>query len=280
MQYTHMPLVSSHSVDTRPAQIHEPAGHFEYEIILVTQGEVSATIGHRTYRLGRGSLVFVGRLESHSFLIRQVPYARYVSIFSSDKLLENIRDNRLLSIFICRPESFRHVITLDEDILARLEPLFEQLCREYRDQAPFYLSKCASLLNLLLIELYRYDPGAFPEWSNSSTQTAVVAAQRYMAENFRRPLTLGEVAAHTFVTPHTLSLAFGKTIGMTFKEYLLLLRIAEAKRLLVSTDLPVARLAEQVGYCNVNNFIKIFRDRVGTTPLQYRLDRTSPSIPE
>ena len=101
-----------------------------------------------------------------------------------------------------------------------------------------------------------------------------------MAENFRRPLTLGEVAAHTFVTPHTLSLAFGKTIGMTFKEYLLLLRIAEAKRLLVSTDLPVARLAEQVGYCNVNNFIKIFRDRVGTTPLQYRLDRTSPSIPE
>lgn len=279
MQYTHMPLVSSYNVDKAPAQVHEPAGHFEYEIILVTRGEVAATIGHRTYRLQRGSLVFVGRLESHSFLIQQVPYARYLSTFSSDRLLENIRENQLLSIFICRPETFRHVIQLDEDTLDRVVPLFEQLTRESREDRPFSLSKCASLLNLLLIELYRYDAGAFPAWSNSNAQTAVVAAQRYMVQNFCRPLPLEEVAAHTYVSPHTLSVTFGQMIGMPFKNYLILLRIAEAKRLLLSTDLPVADIAGRVGYGNVNNFIKIFRNRVGTTPLQYR-HRASSALPE
>lgn len=282
MEYTHKPIISCYDTDTVPAQIHEPAGHFEYEVILVTGGGVTASIAQHTYRLSRGSLVFIGRLESHSLLVRSVPYTRYVSILSLDMLLEAIRDNRLLSIFIRRPENFRHVIQLDEDTYRAVLPMFEQFTREYRDQQPFYLSKCASLLNLFLIELYRRVPSAFPEWSGSSTQTAVVAAQRYMTENFRRPLTLDEVAAHTFVSRHTMSVAFRETVGMTFKNYLILLRITEAKRLLLTTDDPVSRVGELVGYTNVNNFIQIFRDRVGTTPLQYRLDqsRHDPMVSE
>ena len=77
MPYTHMPLVSSFNVDTVPRQVHEPAGHFEYEMILVTEGSVTATIAHRTYMLTRGSLAFIGRLESHAFLIQKVPYGRF-----------------------------------------------------------------------------------------------------------------------------------------------------------------------------------------------------------
>lgn len=279
MQYTHMPLVSSYNIDNSPAQVHEPAGHFEYEMILVIQGEVAATIAHRTYRLRRGSLVFVGRLESHSFLIQKTPYVRYLSTFSSDRLLENIRENQLLAIFLCRPDTFRHVIQLDEETLGRVTPIFEQFTWESGSEEPFSLSKCASLLNLLLIELYRYDADAFPAWSNSNAQTAVVAAQRYMVQNFCRPLTLEEVAAHTYVSPHTLSVAFGQMLGLSFKNYLILLRIAESKRLLLSTDLPIADIAGRVGYSNVNNFIKMFRSRVGTTPLQYRR-RVAATLPE
>ena len=108
-------------------------------------------------------------------------------------------------------------------------------------------------------------PQAFPSWSNCTTQTAVVAAQQYMTRNFRRPLTLEEVAEHAFVSRHTLSLAFRQNVGMTYKDYLILLRITEAKRLLVTTDAPVSKIGELVGYSNVNNFIKIFRERMHTT---------------
>lgn len=277
MPYTHMPLVSSFNVDTVPRQVHEPAGHFEYEMILVTEGSVTATIAHRTYMLTRGSLAFIGRLESHAFLIQKVPYGRYVSILSSDRILSDIRENELLSVFVLRPEGFHHVIQLDGETFDRILPLFEQITREYQEQGTFYVEKCASLLHILLVELYRRRPEAFPRWTNANTQTAVVAAQRYMAENFRRPLTLDEVAEHTFVSRHTLSVMFPKTVGVTFKDYLILLRIAESKRLLVATDLSVREVAEQVGYPNVNNFIKVFRDRVHTTPLQYRLHQNGSS---
>ena len=68
-------------------------------------------------------------------------------------------------------------------------------------------------------------------------------------------------------------------LGLSFKNYLILLRIAESKRLLLSTDLPIADIAGRVGYSNVNNFIKMFRSRVGTTPLQYRR-RVAATLPE
>ena len=65
-------------------------------------------------------------------------------------------------------------------------------------------------------------------------------------------------------------MAFKDISGVTFKEYLILYRITEAKKLLITTDLSISEIAEQVGYINVNNFVKIFRDREHTTPLQYR----------
>ena len=178
----------------------------------------TATIAHRTYMLTRGSLAFIGRLESHAFLIQKVPYGRYVSILSSDRILSDIRENELLSVFVLRPAGFHHVIQLDGVTFDRILPLFEQITREYQEQGAFYVEKCASLLHILLVELYRRRPEAFPRWTNANTQTAVVAAQRYMAENFRRPLTLDEVAEHTFVSRHTLSVMFPKPVGVTFKD--------------------------------------------------------------
>ena len=99
---------------------------------------------------------------------------------------------------------------------------------------------------------------------------AVLNAQRYVNEHFNRKLTLTEIADQNFISRHALSLAFKDIVGTTFKEYLLLFRITEAKKLLITTDFSVSQIAEAVGYVNVNNFVKIFKDREGTTPLQYR----------
>ncbi|HJC54519.1 MAG TPA: AraC family transcriptional regulator [Candidatus Gemmiger stercoravium] len=270
------PFACRYETDAVPLQIHEPVGHFEYTVLLVLAGGADAAITHRTYRLRRGSLLFIGRLESHAIRIQTTPYERYVARLSLDMLLKSVPDTPLLSIFIRRPEDFRHLIQLDEPELERILPVFSRLAQESPGQAPFALSRCSSLLNLFLIELYRMAPQAFPSWSNCTTQTAVVAAQQYMTRNFRRPLTLEEVAEHAFVSRHTLSLAFRQNVGMTYKDYLILLRITEAKRLLVTTDAPVSKIGELVGYSNVNNFIKIFRERMHTTPLQYRLARGRP----
>ena len=49
------------------------------------------------------------------------------------------------------------------------------------------------------------------------------------------------------------------------------LRVAEAKKLILTTDLPLIAIAEKVGIDDYNYFIKIFKTHEGFTPKQFRL---------
>ncbi len=270
MNYTHIPEISCFYSDTIASHILVPSAHFEYEMILITDGTAQVTIHEKTYPLQRGSLLFISRLEQHQFKIQKEPYCRYVISVSSDLLLSHMKEPRLASIFMQRPEYFSHVIWLDDQQLAQLLPFFIQIADEYAKQPDFYTLQCVSLLFSILIRLYRLHPNAFPLEDSSSLSSAVLNAQLYVSRHFNRKLTLQEIADQCFLSRHTLSLAFKEIVGITFKEYLLLFRITEAKKLLITTDLSIAQIGESVGYVNVNNFLKIFREKEHITPLQYR----------
>ncbi len=60
------------------------------------------------------------------------------------------------------------------------------------------------------------------------------------------------------------------SIGMTFKEYLLQLRMEAAKRILVDDGFSIAETAEKVGYFNTSHFIKCFKLYTGLTPGEWK----------
>jgi len=63
---------------------------------------------------------------------------------------------------------------------------------------------------------------------------------------------------------------FKQQLGRSPKKEVIRLRIERAKELLRETNLPVARIAERVGYAEAKYFIAVFHRLVGTTPLRYR----------
>ena len=63
---------------------------------------------------------------------------------------------------------------------------------------------------------------------------------------------------------------FKTMTGYGFREYVILLRMQKAKELLLSTDEPVAGVAEQTGYRSTSYFIKTFKGYYGVTPIQYK----------
>lgn len=58
--------------------------------------------------------------------------------------------------------------------------------------------------------------------------------------------------------------------GMTYTEYLQMLRLERAELLLAHTDNTIEQIAEEVGYHNKGYFYRIFMERNGCTPAQYR----------
>lgn len=73
------------------------------------------------------------------------------------------------------------------------------------------------------------------------------------------------------VSPYYLAHAFKESCGIAPRQYLLRRRIGEAQNLLISTDLPISRIAEMVGYDTQNYFDLQFSKFVGMPPRKYRL---------
>jgi len=63
---------------------------------------------------------------------------------------------------------------------------------------------------------------------------------------------------------------FKKTYGIYFKDYLLQIRINEAKRLLRQSEMRIYEIAESVGFNNTDYFVTIFGKLENITPSEYR----------
>ena len=95
-------------------------------------------------------------------------------------------------------------------------------------------------------------------------------AQEYVRANIHRQISLEEVAVQVFVSPGYFSTLFKERVGKTFSDYMIEMRVEEAKRLLRQTECATNEVAERVGYADARHFSKVFSKLVGVTPAVYR----------
>ena len=98
---------------------------------------------------------------------------------------------------------------------------------------------------------------------------------RYVNNNYCQEISLQDIAGKFYIDPDYLSLCFKKKTGINFKEYLCNLRIRKAEELLMRPEFKITEIAELVGYNDSGYFIKVFKNRLGCTPRQYREQRKS-----
>ncbi|MFI2365147.1 helix-turn-helix domain-containing protein [Promicromonospora sp. NPDC019610] len=109
----------------------------------------------------------------------------------------------------------------------------------------------------------------------------VLAMVRHIAEHFREPLTVADVARTVRLHPNYAMAQFRKVVHTTMVDYLTRCRLAEARRLLVTTGLPVADVAAESGFSSVSRFYTAFGDVCGMPPAAYRRENQhdQPRLP-
>jgi len=96
-------------------------------------------------------------------------------------------------------------------------------------------------------------------------------ATAHLAFSLHRPLKLTEVARKiAFTSPGNLSRLFRNHHGLGFQAYLQKLRLDKAAELLITTRLPIARIAKRVGYRDVSRFGQNFKRQFGKIPTAWR----------
>lgn len=98
----------------------------------------------------------------------------------------------------------------------------------------------------------------------------VKQALAYIRANFRRPITLEEVAREVHVSHYYLSHLLSRESGKSFTDHVTALRVGKARELLASSDLGVSEIAAEVGFADGNYFSRVFKRVTGSTPSAFR----------
>jgi LacI family transcriptional regulator len=104
---------------------------------------------------------------------------------------------------------------------------------------------------------------------------SVVLALRFLQEHFRRPLRNEDVARAAASSVSGLQKKFHQHVRTTIGGHLRHLRLQEARRLLVYTDLPIGRIARRCGFGNNSRMTTVFKQVLGHNPTHYRRRRTT-----
>jgi len=92
----------------------------------------------------------------------------------------------------------------------------------------------------------------------------------YINHHFREPLMLADVAKTSSFSCNYFSECFHKTMGCTFKGYLIKLRLQFAKSLLMNSKLPVTEISGASGFSSLPHFLRTFKKSFGQSPIEYR----------
>ncbi len=98
----------------------------------------------------------------------------------------------------------------------------------------------------------------------------IQAIQRYIHSHLHEDISLDRVAELVSFSPSYISKLFAEVLHMPFIEYLNRVRLEVAAELLQADNESVTRIAEQVGYSNVQYFCTRFKSKYEMTPNQYR----------
>lgn len=128
---------------------------------------------------------------------------------------------------------------------------------------------CGRLVDLLTLLMQEsWHPGA-ARISHGKKQNVQVVKE-YLDTHFTERITLDALAEHFYINKFYLTRVFKEQFGQSITNYLLQLRITQAKRMLRFSDHSIESVAAECGLQDANYFSRLFKKIEGITPGEYR----------
>jgi len=254
-------------------------------LVYVAQGSGLHIYKGSTYVVSKGDVFLIEPGSTHTyhehnnnsnFLLYNVLF--YPSILK-DELRELSKIDSFLDFFYIEPfirnsTKFQDKLSLQSVHQLEILNILEHMVREYNDGKPGYQSMVKAKLIELLISISRcYEELITKPMTTSATDIEIINRTAiFIQSHFHQPLSLSQISQICGMSKTSFSLKFKKYYGQTFIEYRNELRIHKACQLLTSTNMKIVSVAHQVGFNELSNFNRVFRQYTNTSPGQYRED--------
>jgi AraC-like DNA-binding protein len=251
--------------------------HPEYELVLILKGKGRRMVGDHVDRFEENDLVFTGPFLPHQWICdsensenienlqNEAFVIQFVYDFLGDKFFE-LPENTSLKKFLRESsrgyefcgKSKREIISIlqrmssmnDVERLYALFAVFEifQASNDYH-----YLSSPASVESFLLED-------------NEPMKKTL----QYILQNFQKQIQIKDLLEITNMSYATFYSSFKRAYILSFKDYLLNIRVGYACKLLIDETLNISQIAYDCGFENISNFNRQFKRIKNITPSQFQ----------
>lgn len=249
--------------------------HDRFEVYFFIAGDVHYLIEKKVYPLVYGDVLLINSRELHKPTYRsEAPYENIVIHFDP-QAVERFASPyafNLLNCFTNRPLGEQNKIQLLPQQLEELLALYSRMDGlSSRPEDGSDLLMMTYFIQLLVLLNRAFSQNALP-LSSSIVPEKLAPVLDYIDHHLDHDLTLEALEQQFFMNRYYLSRLFRQSIGSTIHEYILLKRIAYAKKLLHDGH-NVTDACQQSGFNDYSNFIRMFKRIVGVPPGQYRKQR-------
>lgn len=250
----------------------QPHYHNYLEVGYCYKGRGTMTLDHENRPFTDGCLIVIPPNFSHSTMnIKGVlTHWEYIYVDGEGFFRKWYRDNPLFAEEVLRRMNSLALCSTGREHPALLR-LMQSIVREMQDNAPYYREKVRGMTLTLLLEIARMGKQPVLKLPFKDQRGGIVtAAVNYVSIYYNRQLRVEELAVQCSVSESYFRKVFGEAMHMTPMEYINLVRIHMACRLLEKTEDPVRIIAEQVGLPSLATFNRNFEKVLGMSPGVWR----------
>ena len=244
--------------------------HDYIEFLYALDADMNVWINGTPYRMTSGDLIIINSDELHLSTFDR--NSHYICVKFSPRVLY-FDDNSLFEFKYVTPflstSADRKLFCRDDFDEIDIQSLCLEILDEWNRRRPaFELSIRANILKIFM--------GIFRYWEKET----LYHTESVMTENIKKALvyilkhydsvTESDVAKISGLSYHHFSAAFKRSVGRSFRDYVTLIRMTEAERLIISSDKDVTEIAYSCGFSSTSHFISIFKRLKGVTPGQLR----------
>ncbi|QUA52677.1 helix-turn-helix transcriptional regulator [Aristaeella lactis] len=246
-------------------EIHD---HSAIEILLTLEGMVTYTIEDKVYQVRKGEILIIPQDTAHSLTMEEGS-SRYLYLFEPDAIM-TMRDIKSMAIYFNKPFHLRD----GSDAHVRIRELLLRAKDLYEKRELMWNTACYSCILRVYATLgQRYLSGIRPRTADNMRNMdseVINAVMTYINNHYREELSLENVAGFAGFSRYYFSRSFKKQTGYSFKDYLCQKRLQVAMDLLIRTNRSMRDVAIESGFGSVATFNRVFREKKGCTPTQYR----------
>ena len=251
--------------------------HPEYELVLILNGRGKRMIGDNISRFEPNDLLLLGSYLPHEFLCDK-EFTDKSGRFRGRAIVFQFLREFIGNKFFDLPENRKLANILDESYRGII------FTGKTRDQIIDYMKNCHKMEGTdrlyTLFSIFRIlghteeysllsSPGFIKPYSNPGDDP-IHKALEFIVQHFHEEISMKDMLSVTNMSNSTFCNAFKKTCRMTFKEYLLNMRVGYACKLLTEEAFNISQIAYICGFENLSNFNRQFKKIKNITPSQFQ----------